>query len=97
MEIDPEDPAAHFNLGELYYDLEELEEAEDSCLEAIRLDPAFSMAYLTLGGICMDMDRTAEAITHFESYLKYEKSPQATDMIAEVKAVVEGLKEELKG
>ncbi|MEI7816106.1 MAG: tetratricopeptide repeat protein, partial [Desulfuromonadales bacterium] len=97
VENDPEDPAAHFNLGELYYDLEELEEAEDACLEAVRLDPAFSMAYLTLGGLCMDQDRTTDAILHFENYLKYEKSAQAADMITEVKAVIEGLKEELKG
>jgi tetratricopeptide (TPR) repeat protein len=97
VEIDPEDPAAHFNLGELYYDLEELEEAEDECLEAVRCDPAYSMAYLTLGGICMDQDRTADAIAYFEKYLKYEKSVQAADMIAEVKAVIEGLKEEVKG
>ena len=97
VEIDPEDPVAHFNLGELLYDLEELEEAEEECLEAIRLDPAYGMAYLTLGGICMDQDRTAEAIAFFEKYLKYETSSQAAEMIAEVKAVVEGLKEELKG
>jgi hypothetical protein len=45
----------------------------------------------------MDQDRTVDAIAYFENYLKYEKSIQATDMIAEVKAVVEGLKEELKG
>jgi hypothetical protein len=45
----------------------------------------------------MDQDRTADAITYFEKYLKYEKSVQAADMIAEVKAVIEGLKEEIKG
>jgi hypothetical protein len=55
------------------------------------------MAYLTLGGICMDQDRTQEAIAFFEQYLKHETSPQASEMVAEVKAVIEGLKEELKG
>jgi tetratricopeptide (TPR) repeat protein len=76
--------------------MEELEEAEEACLEAIRLDPSYGMAYLTLGGICMDQDRTKDAVTYFEKYLKFEKSPQASDMVAEVKAVIEGLKEELK-
>jgi len=33
---------------------------------------------------------------YFEQYLKYETSPQARDMIVEVKAVVEGLRDELK-
>jgi hypothetical protein len=55
------------------------------------------MSYLTLGNICIDQDRTAEAIGYFEKYLKSERSPQAREMIAEVKAVVEGLKEELRG
>jgi hypothetical protein len=45
----------------------------------------------------MDQDRTQDAITFFELYLRHETSPQARDMIAEVKAVIEGLKEELKG
>jgi tetratricopeptide (TPR) repeat protein len=96
VEIDPKDPAAHYNLGELLYDMEELEEAEEECREAVRLDPTYGMAYLTLGGICMDQDRTQDAVTYFEQYLKFETSPQASDMVAEVKAVIEGLKEELK-
>jgi len=95
VEVDPDDPAGHYNLGELYYDLEELEEAEEECLQAIRLDPAFSMAYLALGSICMDQERLQDAVHYFETYLKYERSPKAAEMIAEVKAVIEGLKEEL--
>jgi hypothetical protein len=54
------------------------------------------MAYLTLGGICMDQERTQDAVAYFEKYLKFETSSQAADMITEVKAVIEGLKEELK-
>jgi tetratricopeptide (TPR) repeat protein len=77
--------------------MDELEEAEEACCEAVRLDPSYAMAYLTLGGICMDQERTKDAVTYFEQYLKYEKSPQASDMVAEVKAVIEGLREELKG
>jgi hypothetical protein len=54
------------------------------------------MAYLTLGGICMDQERMADALKHYRKYLQYETSPQARDMLEEVKAVVEGLQEELK-
>jgi len=97
IEIDPNDPAAHYNLGELYYDIDELEEAEEECCLAVKLDPTLSMAYLTLGGICMDQERLKDAVRYFELYLKYEKSPQASEMIEEVKAVIEGLKDELKG
>ena len=53
------------------------------------------MSYLTLGSICMDQDRMEEALKYYQLYLKHERSTQAADMLAEVKAVVEGLKEEL--
>jgi tetratricopeptide (TPR) repeat protein len=94
IEIEPHDAAAHFNLGELYYDLGEFDEAEKECLEAVRLDPTFTLSYLTLGSLYMDREHVAEAIKSLEMYLKMEKSPQAAEMVAEVKAVVEGLKEE---
>jgi hypothetical protein len=44
----------------------------------------------------MDQEHVAEAIRALELYLKMEKSPQATETVAEVKALVEGLKAELK-
>jgi tetratricopeptide (TPR) repeat protein len=94
IEIDPEDGAAHFNLGELYYDMDELADAETECLEAIRLDPSFALPYLTMGSICLDQERVADAVRYFELYLQKEKSPRAEEMISEVKAVLEGLKEE---
>ena len=97
IDIDPSDAAAHFNLGELYYDLEELENAEKECMEAIRLDPSFTLGYLTMGNLCLDQERIADAINYFEIYLKKEKSPRAAEMVAEVKAVLEGLREEMKG
>jgi len=37
-----------------------------------------------------------EAIKYYQLYLKYETSAQAAEMRAEVKAVIEGLKEELE-
>jgi len=93
--VDPHDAAAHFNLGELFYDLGEHDDAERECLEAIRLDPGFTLAYLTLGSLHMDREHLSEAMKYLQLYLKYEKSPQAQEMIDEVKAVIEGLKEEL--
>jgi len=63
----------------------------------VALAPDYSMAYLTLGGLCMDQERMQEALHYYRLYLKHEQSAQAADMLAEVKAVVEGLQEELKG
>ena len=96
IEIEPNDAAAHFNLGELYYDLGQSAEAEKECLEAVRLDPEFTLSYLTLGSLYMDQEHVADAIKYLDLYLKREKSPQAADMVAEVKAVIEGLKEEMR-
>ena len=72
------------------------DKAERYLLEAVRLDPNFTLAYLTLGSLCMDEERVSDAIKYLQLYLQMEKSPQAAEMVAEVKAVVEGLREELK-
>ena len=42
-------PAFHFNLGNVYKQLDQLDFAIDAYLEAIRLDPRFLRAYLNLG------------------------------------------------
>jgi hypothetical protein len=44
----------------------------------------------------MDQEHVSDAIRSLELYLKMEKSPQAAETVAEVKAVVESLKAELK-
>jgi len=44
----------------------------------------------------MDQEEMKEAIKYYQLYLKYETSAQAAEMRAEVKAVLEGLKEELE-
>ena len=80
----------------MYYDLGEFADAERECLEAIRLDPSFTLSYLTLGSLYMDQEHIGEAIKSLETYLKMEKSPQASDTVAEVRAVLEGLKAELE-
>jgi hypothetical protein len=45
----------------------------------------------------MDQEHVREALKSLKLYLQYETSPQAQEMVAEVKAVVEGLEAELKG
>ena len=48
-----------------------------------------------MGNLSLDQEQIADAIKYFELYLKHEKSPRAEEMVAEVKAVIAGLKEEL--
>lgn len=94
VEIDPDDAQAHYNLAELYYDLEDLVKAESECRRAIELDPALSFAWLTLGNICLDQEKPAEALHSFQEFLRHEQSPAAADIRNEVAAVIDGLKAE---
>jgi hypothetical protein len=75
--------------------MDELDDAERECLEAIRLEPSFALPYLTMGSICLDQERITDTIRYFELYLKTETSPRAEEMRREVQAVLEGLKEEV--
>lgn len=95
VEIDPEDAQAHYNLAELYYDLQDLTQAERECRRAIDLDPALSFAWLTLGNICLDQEKSQEALQAFQEFLRHEQSPAAADIRNEVAAVIDGLKAEL--
>jgi tetratricopeptide (TPR) repeat protein len=79
----------------MYYDTGDLESAAKSCREALRLDPGFAFAYLTLGNICLDQEKPREALQAFQEFLMRERSPAAKEVRDEVAAVVEGLKAEL--
>ena len=92
--LDPEDAQAYFNLAEIHYDLV-VDEAETCCQEAIKRDPGFSYAYLTLGNLYLDRDDIGEALQAFQEFLTLENSPAAEDIRFEVAAVVDGLKAEL--
>lgn len=60
-------PAFHFNLGNAYKQLKQLDSAVAAYLEAIRLDPRFLQAHLNLGNVFKEQGKL-EAAT--ESYRK---------------------------
>ena len=41
IELDPEDPQAHYNLAEMFYDTGDLPAAEQECRETLRIDPIY--------------------------------------------------------
>lgn len=92
LELDPEDAQAHLNLGEYYYDSGDLAHAEKHCQQAVGFDPGLTFACLTLGNICMDLDRNEDAINWFQQFLMLEIDPAAKSIRDEVAAVIEGLK-----
>ena len=94
LELEPDDPQAHFNLAEYHYDNGDLKKAEKYSRQAITLDPDFSFAYLTLGNICLDQEQVQESIQCFKKFLKLEKSPASREICDEVAALIDGLKDE---
>jgi tetratricopeptide (TPR) repeat protein len=92
IKIDPADPQPCISLADLYYDLERLEQAEQFCRKGLELDAGLATGYLILGYICLDQDRTQEAIDNFKQFLRLEKSSAAKNIRAEVSAVIDGLK-----
>ena len=90
--LDPEEAQPYLSLGELYYDSDRLEDAEQMCLQGLQLDAGLPMGYLTLGYIYLDMDKSQESIDNFQQFLRLEKSAAAKQIRDEVSAVIDGLK-----
>ena len=91
LKLDPTDPQPCFSLADIYYDLGELEQAEEYCQKGLELDAGVAEGYLILGYICLDLDRTQETIDNFKQFLRLEKSPAAKSIRDEVSAVIDGL------
>ncbi len=63
LEIDPEEPEAHYNLGNAYADKGMFDEAIAVYKTAVENDPEFVDAYLNLSMLYLDMDLMDEAIS----------------------------------
>lgn len=95
LEFDPYNTTVIYDLAETYYDIEETELAERLCHEIFGIDPEYAMAHFLLGNIAIDNDQMQIAAYCFKQYLQFEKSPDAKEIIVEVKAVLADLEEEL--
>lgn len=67
IEKDPENAAAHNNLGIVYSDLGRYEDSIKELKRAIELDSSYARAYYNLGNVFMKMEQYKEAI---EKYMK---------------------------
>ena len=65
--LNPADASAHYNLGLIYQQRGQFEEARSSFLRAIEIDADEIDAHYQLGRIARSEGRAAEAIGHFES------------------------------
>ncbi|MFN0111678.1 MAG: tetratricopeptide repeat protein [Blastocatellia bacterium] len=77
-------PEMHYLVGRTYWEQGSADKALKHLQKAVRLDPRFDMAFYSLGFICWQTNRTAEAKEHFQA--AYEINPQDTDYRAAVEA-----------
>ena len=62
LELKPDNPDAHMNLGGIYRDLGNLDQALASTLKSTELNPHNPTAYMNLGGIHRDLGNPDQAL-----------------------------------
>ena len=67
--LDPDSPAAQYNLGTTLMELGDLDEAVAQFEHALRLNPDYARAHNDLGAVLRSQGRLSEAIRHFRQSL----------------------------
>jgi tetratricopeptide (TPR) repeat protein len=76
-----DDPVVLYNLGTNYYNSAKFEDAQRCYQKAVEKQNDFTDALYQLGLSCLNLQKNAEAISAFESYLKVDPdSPRATQV-----------------
>jgi len=65
LELEPGHPAAHINLGTLYYNRQNYQMAELHYRKSVESDPRYALAYFDLGNVLDETGRVAEAIRSY--------------------------------
>ena len=66
LELDPVHPAAHINLGTLYYNRQDFGLAERHYRHAIEADSRYALAYFDLGNVLDETGRVQEAVQTYK-------------------------------
>ena len=67
VELDPLHAAAYINLGTLFYNRHDYQQAERFYRKAIEVDPRYALAYFDLGNVLDETGRLPDAIRAYES------------------------------
>lgn len=67
--LSPNDPAVHFNLGNVLYQMGKLVESLDSYRQALRLDPEYAEAWNNLGNVLWQTGVLSGALEAFDNAL----------------------------
>lgn len=103
LELNPTHPAAHINLGTLYYNRQDYAKAEQHYRTAVEVDPRYALAHFDLGNVLDETGRLQEAIqayrqaiqlaptyadAHYNLALAYEKLKQPRKALLHWRAYV---------
>jgi len=66
----PDDSEAHYNLGNYFYDQNQLAQAAACYQKAVRIEPGFAKAHYNLGSVLKDQGKFGEAETSYKKALK---------------------------
>ena len=77
LRIDPSLVAAHFNLGALRLQANQLPAAVEQFEQALKIDPNYAEAHTSLGSALLLQGRAAEALAHYETALRLDPSAKA--------------------
>ncbi|MGD0017604.1 MAG: tetratricopeptide repeat protein, partial [Verrucomicrobiia bacterium] len=70
LQIEPDYIDAHYNLGNILYQLDKLPEAVEQFKQALRIKPDYAEAHINLGSALFGLGRVMEAIGQYEQALR---------------------------
>jgi len=84
VEIQPDNPKTHYNLGIVHYRDDRTEQATQSFEKSIKLDPNFSPSYYQLGLAYTKTGDFKKAIKCFEEFLRLEPNSSDANLVKEM-------------
>lgn len=82
--LNPADASAHYNLGLIYQQRGQSQEAQESFVRAIEIDADETDAHYQLGRIAREQGRLAEAITRFEAVVQRDPDHSQNEVWREI-------------
>ena len=82
--LNPADASAHYNLGLIYQQRGQIEEAQASFRRAIEIDPEETDAHYQLGRISREAGSLPEAIAHFEATVQRDQEHSQHEIWREI-------------
>ncbi|HSE98236.1 MAG TPA: tetratricopeptide repeat protein [Blastocatellia bacterium] len=82
--LNPADASAHYNLGLVYMQRGQQEQAKSSFLRAIEIDPHDTDSHYQLGRLARQQGRLNEAINHFDAVVRLDPDHSQSEIWREI-------------